>query len=73
MCLQSSNRPLDGDKVVQNLLKYSKLLAEQGRFSNALTYISATPSVSTPDYTYNFILVLHPVWVEAGTKAIAYY
>ena len=50
MCLQSTNstnRPLDGDKVVANLLKYSQLLAEQGKLSNALTYISATPTVST--------------------------
>ena len=50
MCLQSTNstnRPLEGDKVVANLLKYSQLLAEQGKLSNALTYISATPTVST--------------------------
>ena len=49
MCLQStssSTRPLDGDRVIANLLKYSQILAEQGKLSNALTYINATPQVS---------------------------
>eukprot|EP00116_Pleurobrachia_bachei_P013490 sb/3473752/ len=62
MCLQStSSAPLQGDKVVESLLKYSKILANQGQLSNALTYLSATPQV----WEENGYWVL-PHWVLQG-------
>ncbi|KAL5261717.1 hypothetical protein ACHWQZ_G007426 [Mnemiopsis leidyi] len=62
MCLQSTNstnRPLDGDKVVANLLKYSQLLAEQGKLSNALTYISATPTDAAAEFKYKLHMAIN--------------
>ena len=46
MCIQSTtNKPLDGNNVVAKILRYSKILAEQGKLSNALTYINTTSNV----------------------------
>ncbi|XP_063689338.1 protein transport protein Sec31A-like isoform X2 [Bolinopsis microptera] len=62
MCLQSTNstnRPLEGERVVANLLKYSQLLAEQGKLSNALTYISATPTDAAAEFKYKLHMAIN--------------